>query len=52
MKKTGVTIMTRALVEDFKKATTVPFKELKISDFCSFLFFELGSDSYYIKIMG
>ncbi len=43
--------MTRTVAEKFKEAMLVPFKELKISKNCSFLFFQIGQDPYYIKIV-
>ena len=37
-------------VQEFIKKLNLPVKELKISAFTSFLFFEIGGDPYYIKI--
>lgn len=48
----SVTKMTRTVADKFKEAMLVPFKELKISETCSFLFFEIGAEPYYIKIVG
>lgn len=42
--------MKLSAVQDFIENLKIPVKELKISDFTSFLFFEIGGDPYYIKI--
>lgn len=42
--------MKCSAVQDFIKKLNLPVKELKISVFTSFLFFEIGGEPYYIKI--
>ena len=43
--------MTKEMLKTLKKTLKVPFKELKISSGISLVFFEVGTEPYYIKIV-
>ncbi len=45
-------IITRNVAEKFKKMTKVPFRELEVSDNLSFIFFQIGTEPYYLKVVG
>lgn len=44
--------LSKNMVEKLKASIKVPFKELKLSEGISFIFFQIGADPYYIKVIG
>ncbi|MGH1467509.1 MAG: hypothetical protein ACRBBP_01330 [Bdellovibrionales bacterium] len=44
--------VTKTVAERFKKMMKVPFKELEVSKDLSFLFFQIGTEPYYLKVVG
>lgn len=45
-------IVTRNVAEEFKKMTKVAFRELEVSSSLSFIFFQIGTEPYYLKVIG
>jgi|GEM_PF-3268985 len=42
----------KSYIQFLKDTLEVPIKELKVSDYTSFLIFEIGAEPYYIKVIG
>jgi hypothetical protein len=45
-------VINKKALETLKKSIEVPYRELRLSDHLGFIFFEIGSEPYYIKVVG
>lgn len=42
----------KSYIQFLKDSLEIPIKELKISEYMSFIFFQIGAEPYYIKVIG